>query len=839
MARWCVELSIGMPGAPPAPAASDTAAPAAAAVDGADAADNSSSEPEKNLNYFVRVLATGELVGNALGTLASLWATFVLLGGYRSSLKHLDFWIATAMVFLEAFRVFIRNFKLDSQSLFGSSKAFKEIRSSLALLLFRPQESDSIVLIIVSVVLLYFRPQRIGTLINGPKGQCLLFGLLGAYTLEIVLIAMPLIGNLQIPATVAQVILSSWRLANSYGDNKNMVASIRVFYALVLCQGLLYILACTLALFSVFPRRSLARRLGFEGEWGARAVDLYYERAYTKRIEIGVFAEDTISLASFVVDSLNSASSISRELHFSASKARELQLAGVRVLHSLLQQKGSSNSNEELISVITRSEKAVPTLISMLDWTFKQDRDIRLFAAKATADLAGYLRIARVAGAVKSVSSLLDAAENQPPSENDERPPQPAESNQRWWSWVYKSWQRMEANFLRYMEMKSINSPQDYSVLPVLGMKILERLACDPDNCAEIMKNTNLISKIIGLISYTSNDGSSNDNALIIISSLNFVRMIATTNEKVGATIWQDLWESPLLLSNLTCVLQDCRSSLEVWKPAIDIIATLALDEVARHELGRVQVIIHNLLHIFIIEQDGPTNYDQLLRVAAGAALANLAMETPENCLAMLEERQTFAECSRIKEPVSDPEVSNQLSAALRVTFDECSRIKGWLSDTGVRTQLSSALRLVLQNIMAAENKQLEALIGLASQICYVLPPRRFVQGLESHVIEPTIVQKLVNTLNSNKKPSHEYPRMRRAIVDMVISVLRHSPSDAIIFRTEGGMVDALSKVETTPSKVEKYRVFLSKEGVVLEQGLPLRDLVATAKGLIHHAAPT
>nr|CAB3482094.1 unnamed protein product [Digitaria exilis] len=787
-----------MPGAPPAPAASDTAAPAAAAVDGADAADNSSSEPEKNLNYFVRVLATGELVGNALGTLASLWATFVLLGGYRSSLKHLDFWIATAMVFLEAFRYVVRT-----------------------------------------------QPTR------------------GSF-------AMPLIGNLQIPATVAQVILSSWRLANSYGDNKNMVASIRVFYALVLCQGLLYILACTLALFSVFPRRSLARRLGFEGEWGARAVDLYYERAYTKRIEIGVFAEDTISLASFVVDSLNSASSISRELHFSASKARELQLAGVRVLHSLLQQKGSSNSNEELISVITRSEKAVPTLISMLDWTFKQDRDIRLFAAKATADLAGYLRIARVAGAVKSVSSLLDAAENQPPSENDERPPQPAESNQRWWSWVYKSWQRMEANFLRYMEMKSINSPQDYSVLPVLGMKILERLACDPDNCAEIMKNTNLISKIIGLISYTSNDGSSNDNALIIISSLNFVRMIATTNEKVGATIWQDLWESPLLLSNLTCVLQDCRSSLEVWKPAIDIIATLALDEVARHELGRVQVIIHNLLHIFIIEQDGPTNYDQLLRVAAGAALANLAMETPENCLAMLEERQvcgydlvkdlegmlgnneyrcvaaslllnlcecsrmrdalpeTFAECSRIKEPVSDPE-----------TFDECSRIKGWLSDTGVRTQLSSALRLVLQNIMAAENKQLEALIGLASQICYVLPPRRFVQGLESHVIEPTIVQKLVNTLNSNKKPSHEYPRMRRAIVDMVISVLRHSPSDAIIFRTEGGMVDALSKVETTPSKVEKYRVFLSKEGVVLEQGLPLRDLVATAKGLIHHAAPT
>ncbi|KAF8669909.1 hypothetical protein HU200_051090 [Digitaria exilis] len=199
-------------------------------------------------------------------------------------------------------------------------------------------------------------------------------------------------------------------------------------------------MSCSLALFSVIPRRSLARRSGFGGDWEARAVDLYYERAYTRRIEIGVFAEDTISLASFVVDSLNSASSISRELQLSAS-------------------------NEELISVITRSEKAVPTLISMLDWTFKPDKDIRLFAAKATADLASYLRIAGNVGAVRLVSSLLDAENDQPPCENDEGnnddaslgPPKPADGNseiggctgneqgrncyQRWCSWISKRWQ--------------------------------------------------------------------------------------------------------------------------------------------------------------------------------------------------------------------------------------------------------------------------------------------------------------------------------------------------------------------------------------------------------------
>lgn len=62
------------------------------------------AKPEKSLNCFVRVLATMELVGNALGTLASLWGSLILIGGYRNSLELVDFWIATVMIFIEAFR---------------------------------------------------------------------------------------------------------------------------------------------------------------------------------------------------------------------------------------------------------------------------------------------------------------------------------------------------------------------------------------------------------------------------------------------------------------------------------------------------------------------------------------------------------------------------------------------------------------------------------------------------------------------------------------------------------------------------------------------------------------
>ncbi|CAO2199984.1 unnamed protein product [Urochloa humidicola] len=983
--------------------------PPAPAADGADAAEGESSQPEKNLNRYVRILTTGELVGNALGAVASLWATVVLLGGYRSSLQSVDFGIATAMVFVEAFRVFIRNFKFDNQSLFGSTKAFRWISSSFARMLWRPREGSEIVLIIVgaikifepldqymafgrfvqvavltlmsrmqltitktmrqlqlwallivviamftipivtggfslwlllnsslddiltqfvALVLLYLRPQWVGALTSVPLGRRLLYlckgisvilllasqlgfvlfpsfslvslfttvvvlfsslqkqdpavpnslshrwigaimhvcflldsvspllggsGPLGAAISVIALLFVLLIGNLQIPATIAQIALSSWRLHSSLGDSPNMVASIRVFYGLVLCQSLLHTMACVMAIFSFVPRRALLQRSRFVGKWGAKAVDLYYEQAYTARMEIGVFAEDTISLGRFVVDSLSSSASISSKSS-SVSSSRELQLAGVRVLHSFLERRDTNN--DELISVIIRSEKAVPTLISMLGWTYKQDKDIRLFAAKAIAELSGYdHRIVGIAGAVRLVSSLLHA-ENQPPSENDEgngddgsQGPQAADGDN-------------EIGGTTRNEQPPLTSQDS---LPKLGMVILEKLACNPDTCAEIVKTTNLIAKIICHISYSSsNSESSNDDNALISSSLNLVRRIATTSGKVGATTpRQELWESPFLLSNLACILDDNRSSRpEVWEPAMDIIATLALDKGPRHELGRVQVIIHKLVHILVTERDGPNHS---LRVAAGGALENLAMESPENCLAMLEERQRYGynlvkdlikgilddddddkyrcvaasvlqnlcACSRTRD--GPPVVS--LSIGTDETIAACSRIKELLSDPGVTSDLSSALPVVLQNIMLAEeDKQLVALIGLASQIYYVLPPQPVVQELESRIVGATFAKKLVDTLNYNRKPNH--PRMRRTIVEMVISVLRRYPGYAITFKREG-MIDALSKVETTPSKVENYRVFLGYEGVVLEPGLPLRDLVATAKDLIHPAIPT
>jgi len=78
------------------------------------------------------------------------------------------------------------------------------------------------------------------------------------------------------------------------------------------------------------------------------------------------------------------------------------------------------------------------------------------------------------------------------------------------------------------------------------------------------------------------------------------------------------------------------------------------------------------------------------------------------------------------------------------------------------------------------EGKKLEALISLASQICKVFP-QCFAQELESGLAD--IIQKLVATLNSSKKPSLEYTRMRRVIIEMTICILESCPHYATVFR--------------------------------------------------------
>jgi hypothetical protein len=56
------------------------------------------------LNMIVFCVAFLEWAGNTVGTVAFIWATVVLLGGFCSLLSRMDFWFSAIMIFMEGSR---------------------------------------------------------------------------------------------------------------------------------------------------------------------------------------------------------------------------------------------------------------------------------------------------------------------------------------------------------------------------------------------------------------------------------------------------------------------------------------------------------------------------------------------------------------------------------------------------------------------------------------------------------------------------------------------------------------------------------------------------------------
>jgi hypothetical protein len=58
--------------------------------------------PEESLNFFLLCTAFAYKAMNGLGTLATIWATVVLLGGFSTLVKEQDFWYVTIIAFVQS-----------------------------------------------------------------------------------------------------------------------------------------------------------------------------------------------------------------------------------------------------------------------------------------------------------------------------------------------------------------------------------------------------------------------------------------------------------------------------------------------------------------------------------------------------------------------------------------------------------------------------------------------------------------------------------------------------------------------------------------------------------------
>ena len=411
-------------------------------------------------------------------------------------------------------------------------------------------------------------------------------------------------GSLQIPAAVIRVEIALMRLLPqdycSEGDPANdsgkinLKPTLNVFYGMVLGQGILYLAARILEFFSFFPRRSLARRGGFRGQKGVQSVDMYYEYAFEKCMNTSILAPKKMNLTTFAMDSLKSGS-------------RKEQFCGVRILYSLVCREPY---DKPVLSKVTNSRKTVTTLIQMLGWENPEDNQIRLLAAKITAELANGLRIVAISGAMNFISSLLDNHNKQQIHELTIQTDSGDEEN----CWVLKRWRQMIKQWSILEEEQWAES----DILPALGLVILERLATyDLVNCVEISRSMDIIPKITG---FTSNNGekmcvNETGQKVLIEFSLRVLRILASIGGETGITLRHKISEDPFLLDNLAEILEDSRSNQdqELREMTIDILTKLAMDESTRKEIGSIQVIVQKLMFAFVAQDGLPDSHSGCL----------------------------------------------------------------------------------------------------------------------------------------------------------------------------------------------------------------------------------
>uniref|UniRef100_A0A0D9X291 Uncharacterized protein n=1 Tax=Leersia perrieri TaxID=77586 RepID=A0A0D9X291_9ORYZ len=458
------------------------------------------------------------------------------------------------------------------------------------------------------------------------------------------------------------------------------------------------------------------------------------------------------------------------------SGPRKEQLCGVQILYSLVNREPY---DKPVLSKVANSVKTVTTLIQMLGWVNPEDNQIRLLAAKIIAQLASGLQIVTIPGAMNFISSLLDNPRKQQIEELKLQKDSGGEEN----CWILKLWHQMAKRWSVLEEEQWMES----DIFPVLGLVTLERLAkYDLVNCVEISRSMELIPKITEFMSNNSERMRVNETIqkVLIDMSLKVLRRLARIGGETGITLRSKISEDPFLLSNLAEILEDRRIfDKELTGLTIDILTKLAMNESTRQEIGSIQVIVQRLMCAFVAQDGLPgARSDCLMTVKAGQALSMLTLESADNCSAMMKEpgHRFFKDLVRV---LTD---NRYTYIAANVLQNLCRHSKVELADSDL-VEPSSVLPEVLGRVIGAEGKELEVLVGLSSQICCVSPEMYIHDGAEL--------------------------------------------SSCNIFSNQD-LMEALIRVEKTPSRAEKYRFFLGNTGLI-EHRVRLPSLVERAKQLM------
>nr|XP_043629862.1 uncharacterized protein LOC122601158 [Erigeron canadensis] len=743
-----------------------------------------SRAPEKKLTLFALRLAILEKAATGLGTLAFIWATVVLLGGFAITIDKLDFWLVTIILLVESTRIFSRSHELEWQhqatwSLVDAGvSSFRAIASSS---LFHPQTSNRKIQKSENTIKTPSRTWISSDVPLLPYGRWIFI----SSNISKVLYW------LQLASAASCIFISVTRLVNhKFEDVKplenvkmNRKSALSIFYGLALAEAMLFMLEKAYWEWNVIYKKMLenANEELELGHTGMVSIRRFFYDSYSKCVNRSIFDGLKMDMVSYAMELINSDSS-------------DEQLIGVRIFERFTT---NTRFSQDTLQKIGITLSVIERLVEMLNWKDPQEEEIRLSAAKIIVKLVGKkqnaLRVAGIPGAMESISSLL----------------------------------HVNGNTVEVCKTELIGDHGDYDywAFNQLGLLILKKLARDHDNCDKIGNTRGLLTKIIEFIHADERLLEEKRATISEIStvkrSLQVVKMLVSSTGVTGRQLRSEISELVFTISYIRDILKYGEKHPKLQKLGIDILTSLALEDDATERIGGTGGVLKELFNVFFREEIRDNHY--YVRIAAGEALGMLAFESRQNCHRMLK----LNVVQKLSDALECP--------LLRVNAARILRNLCIYSGTDFFEQLRTirtAAPTVLKEIMTEDIKLQEVMIGLAAHMFkFMTYEEANAMFVRSGIHDAELANTLVKILKKYPQPPIKTPRLRRYVIELAIWMMKDNLTNIHTFKNLG-MMEELECVTETTSELESFNIFSGAIGLSRYK-ISIHSLVETAMNLM------
>ncbi|MCO5555276.1 hypothetical protein L7F22_008821 [Adiantum nelumboides] len=797
--------------------------------------------PEKVLTLFAMRLAVLEKIASNVGTLAFIWATVVLLGGFAITLKEIDFWFVTVILVIEGARIFSRSHELEWQH--------QDAGTAAGSLFVRAYQRSSDV---------FFRSTRkiVSTLTMGRNGAD---GKLQA-GLESPLPAQPGAQNrtgqpgdhhlqrtwsvsrvplvpvldwifrakhisrllywMQLISACVATALAVYRLRvrnftreNEVDTVSNHAAALLIFYSMAAFEALVFLFERSYWQFQISARKILVRvneMCGLQSQDLGTTRRFFYD-VYSKCLNDSIFEGLKMDMVDYALTWLQS--DIPGE-----------QLGGLRVLRTF---SWKDEFAEETLRSIGVKQGAVERLLEMVTWKNPVEHEVRKTAADLLSKLVKYnqysSRVAAISSSIDSIFTLLarDANDNSPVAE------------------LYTREGAAEPLAPKHIETN------------IVGLRILKNLAKDPLICAKIGATRGLLSRLVSFIDTSPamlrNAEEPEYRIQIVKKSLELLNLLASASGSSGKMLREEIARIVYTVSNLKIILEYGQAHMMLQDVATEILCSLAMDDDMRETIGRTGGVMRTLFALLMKERvDGDSRQMGLMQ-KAGEALALLALKSRENCLKMLrlkvrqggtvveedgeEEEEAFGGKGghdrevmvALMEMVGDWEVGDLAMCILRSL---CAYSENeWCKARVGRGVVRKAMRLAVER----GGRSQEAAVGLVAVAVGKVGEAELRGMMEVEgVTAEGLGAKLARLLERHPRPMTALPRLRRYAVELVLALAEHHPATFLPVFQALRIRSLLHRLADSVAELENYATFSGATGVT-PHAIPMSRLLDIA----------